>query len=586
MKLLLRFTFFSLLFSPVLSGIAADNAAIQSPIDHSSELEAIRTDFELCDGPAWSGGMLYVTDVKAGRIEAFHVRQKRWYTIRPEAGRVSALFFNHGQMMACHNGDCQILKIDRKETSLLADLSQYSKPGTARPNDFVVDRTGRIYTTLTRQNEVVCIQPGDAAIKVVAKLNAPNGLILSPDEKTLYVAAFREKVIYAYQRDTETGEVTSEGRRFAALDAGEALGADGMSIDRAGNVYCCGPESVWIWNPEGELLDRLSMPSRPINCTFGDPQMRTLFITCFGGLYAQKMRVSGVSPEPQRISAEGIDPDQPGKAPTEVPKNITAHVGLTYSTVGSRKLLGDLFVPQNRSKPLPAIVVVHGGGWLKGDKTKFRAMAIALAQKGFVTFAPEYRLGEEALFPAGSHDVHTAVRFLRANAKTYGIQPDRIGAVGGSAGGHLVGLLATGGDLPELRGTGNWDGVSSKIQAAVVLAGPMEMTTGSVAERSRTKPKTSNANMWLGGTIDEKPALYALADAHLKISKDDCPILFMAGEKDNPQRNAPSREKLKAVGVHTGLISYPGAKHGAWNSFPWFDEYINDIAAFLEQLKL
>ena len=111
-------------------------------------------------------------------------------------------------------------------------------------------------------------------------------------------------------------------------------------------------------------------------------------------------------------------------------------------------------------------VVVHGGGWLKGDKTKFRALAQTLAARGYVTAAIEYRLGHEAAFPAGIHDCNAAVRFLRANAQRYHLDPDRIGAVGGSAGGHLVGLMASGWEVPELQGGGGQSDQSSRLQAA------------------------------------------------------------------------------------------------------------------------
>jgi acetyl esterase/lipase len=221
------------------------------------------------------------------------------------------------------------------------------------------------------------------------------------------------------------------------------------------------------------------------------------------------------------------------------------------------------------------------GGWHNGDKTKFQALSTRMAQRGYFVAAIEYRLADEAAFPAAIHDCTAAVRFLRAHADPFQINPDKIGAIGGSAGGHLVGLMASGGGNPALQGDGGSADQSSRIQAAIVMAGPMEMLTGSVAERSRSGRGFSNANSWLRGTVDEKPELYRLADAYAQIDQNTCPILFMVGEHDHPERNQPSREKLTALGIETGAKVYQDGKHGCWNRLPWLDQMVIDMDAFL-----
>lgn len=212
--------------------------------------------------------------------------------------------------------------------------------------------------------------------------------------------------------------------------------------------------------------------------------------------------------------------------------------------------------------------------------TLSRALTLALAERGYVTAAVGYRLGYEAKFPAGIQDCNAAVRFLRANAADYEIDPDRIGAVGGSAGGHLVGLMATGWKNSKLQGeSGNAD-LSSKLQAAIVMAGPLQMLTSSVAERSQKPDSGSNSNVWLGATVDEEPNLYRLADAFVQINRNSSPTLFMCGEHDKPERNEPSRKKLEAAGVWTGLKTYKDGKHGCWNQHPWFDQMVADMDEF------
>ncbi|MCA9019236.1 MAG: alpha/beta hydrolase, partial [Planctomycetaceae bacterium] len=287
----------------------------------------------------------------------------------------------------------------------------------------------------------------------------------------------------------------------------------------------------------------------------------------------------GCMPEPA-VSATDSNSNRPA---TTVPESVTPHLNVVYGQSGTRKLLADIFVPKAGKGPFPAVVVVHGGGWMNGDKTKFRALAVALCERGYVTMAVGYRLGHEAKFPAGIQDCNAAVRFLRAEAKQFHVNPDQIGAVGGSAGGHLVGLMAAAPDEKQLQGDAGHADQSSKLQAAIVMAGPMEMASGSVAERSRKSGDKSYSNQWLGKTIDEAPELYRLSDAYLHLDKNTPPLLFMTGEFDNPDRNVPSREKLKLLGVATGIKVYPKGKHGCWNQLPWFNDMVEDMDQFFQQ---
>jgi gluconolactonase len=274
--------------------------------------------------------------------------------------------------------------------------------------------------------------------------------------------------------------------------------------------------------------------------------------------------------------------EKPSRPSTERPANVSERLDVVYARHGKRAMHLDLFTPKGEG-PFPAIVVVHGGGWLKGDKTRFRALALALASRGYVTAAIEYRLGGEARFPAAIHDCNASVRFLRAHAREYRIDPNRIGAVGGSAGGHLVGLMATAAHVKEFQGAGGNPDQSSRLQAAVVMAGPWELATGPVAERSRKMPEQSNSNKWLGKTIDEAPDLYKKASPFTHIDKDTPPTLFMAGEFDHPERNAASRAKLEKLGIETAITIVKGGKHGCWNRNPWFTPMVKDMDRFFRR---
>ena len=533
-----------------------------SPVDRDVPLKKLEGEFVLADGPCWDGWSLIIPDVKGGKLYRYTPKQKKLVTLLPEAGRISASFYNHGRVFLSDNGNSQIGWLDGKTITRINGQDSAAKP-PLRPNDLVVDVHEGIYYTLTRPGEVWYISPDGSQRAVISDIETPNGITLAPDGRTLYVASYVPKKIWAY--DVGENGACSNGRVFASMDDGPDRGADGMCIDRAGNVYCAGPAHVWIWSPGGKLVDKIETPSRPINCTFGGPALQQLFITCFDGVYEQQMRILGQPASPPVVQRPVQGKARPS---TVLPASITAHFDVEYVRYGDRKLLADIFVPSGEG-PKPAVLVVHGGGWLKGDKTKFRALAIGLAKAGFVSMAIEYRLGGEALFPAAFKDCNSAVSFLRANSAKYAIDPDKIGAVGGSAGGHLVGLMATAGE--------------PKLQAAIVMAGPMEMTTGSVAERSRQPDSGSNSNVWLGKTVDEAPELYRQADAHVHISKDDPPILFMVGEHDKPERNAPSRARLKELGVWTDVKIYKDGKHGCWNQLPWFDEMLADMVSFFRE---
>ena len=570
MKQLALFLLSLALFNQV--GTAAD-----SVVDTSSPLETIATDFGLADGPAWDGaGSLYFPDVKGGKLYRYHPRSGKVSVFLDDAGRISASYFNHGKLYLSDNGASQISVLNGKQKKRIAGQPADAKP-PRRPNDLVVDQEGGIYYTLTGQGEVIYISPEGKQSVAIDDIKTPNGLILSPDGKTLYVAAYVPKEIWAYNV-TKPG-VAANGKLFAKMDSGPDKGADGMTVDRAGNVYCAGPADIWIWNPKGKLLAKIHTPTRPINCAFGDRDLRSLYITGFGGLYRQRMNAYGCVPEPASKQTTKTSSNRPS---TNVPDTVTPHLNVVYGQAGSRKLLADLFVPKGKG-PFPAVVVVHGGGWLNGDKAKFRALAIALAERGYVTMAIGYRLGHEAKFPAGIQDCNTAVRFLRSQAKQYHVNPEQIGAVGGSAGGHLVGLMAAAPHVKALQGDAGHQDQSSALQAAIVMAGPMQMASGSVAERSRKNPKKSNSNQWLGKTIDEAPELYKLSDAYLHLSEKTPPLLFMTGEHDHPERNAPSREKLKSLGVKTGVKVYPNGKHGCWNQLPWFNDMVADMDQFFQE---
>ena len=272
------------------------------------------------------------------------------------------------------------------------------------------------------------------------------------------------------------------------------------------------------------------------------------------------------------------------RARFDLTTNITEHIGLTFAHYGKREMKLDLYLPNESSEePRPAVVFIHGGGWYKGSRSAFAPLARKLAAGGFVTANIEYRLSGEAPFPAAIHDCKAAVRWLRANAEKYKLDPDRIGAVGGSAGGHLCGLLATSAQLDKLAGDGGNTDLSNAIQAAVIMAGAMELTTPEMLERANSDPRRRLIT-FMGGTWEATKQNYLDASPDRHIDANTPPLCFMDGEFDKPDtRYTITKQKLDALKIPHETHVIKGAPHPFWSVDPFFDPTSTIVAAFFKQ---
>jgi len=250
---------------------------------------------------------------------------------------------------------------------------------------------------------------------------------------------------------------------------------------------------------------------------------------------------------------------------------ITVEKDLIYGKAGETELKLDLARPAEGNGPFPAIVFIHGGGWFGGNRAGYHAAIEDAARRGYVAVTISYRLMQFDMkeketataklpFPTQIHDAKAAVRWVRANAEKYHVDPQRIGVTGGSAGGHLSLLVGLTDADAKLEGdSGNAD-QSSRVQAVVNVYGPTEMATcyehSSVAWIFR---------LFLGGTPDEAAANYALASPVTYISKDDPAVLTLHGDRDElvPVQQAELLdEKMKAAGVNHTLVVLKGQGHG------------------------
>jgi len=161
-------------------------------------------------------------------------------------------------------------------------------------NDVVVDRKGRIYVTVPGAGSIYHLDSdGGNPRPVISDLKGPNGLMLSPDEKTLYVSEYKEQKLHAFDVDPATGNASNQ-RLFTQVEQPSDYGCDGMTVDHLGNLYCAGPYAVRVWSPQGKLLETIAIPESPTNCTFAGPGSNVLYITGRKNVFRIRLKTKGV----------------------------------------------------------------------------------------------------------------------------------------------------------------------------------------------------------------------------------------------------------------------------------------------------
>lgn len=238
---------------------------------------------------------------------------------------------------------------------------------------------------------------------------------------------------------------------------------------------------------------------------------------------------------------------------------------IAYGTQSPKQVLDILYPSDASAAPRPAIIHIHGGGWYTGGKDGDSTLRLmhAFAEKGYVALSIAYRLSDEALFPAAVEDCRLAVRWLRANAEKYRVDPEHIGALGGSAGGHLSAMLAVCGEEKRFDGVGGLLEYSSAIQAAVPICPPMDLTKplsftlGVANDEAVTR--------FLGGTPEQKADEAKWASPVTYVRAGVPPMLMIHGDADRRVELVQSTDfaaKMKEAGAACEVIVVPGGKHG------------------------
>lgn len=300
-----RFSYRAMAVLSVFVAVSPLQAADKIPgIGPVGEIKKLHTGLQFTEGPAADRhGNLYFSDIPANKIYKLDSAGMLSTFLEPSNHTNGLMVNGAGRIVACEM-DGRIVEIDPETKAVQALAAEYNGKRFNAPNDLVLDRQGGVYFTdphfrapMPLPQEKVAVyyrNAGGMVTRLVDDLRAPNGVILSPDEKHLYVVPTMQKEMMVYA--VESAGKLGPGRVFCSLQQPEGkdnTGGDGLTIDSKGNLYITSGLGVQVFNPEGKLLGILKFPEQPANCTFAGPGNKTLFVTARTSLYSVEMEVAG-----------------------------------------------------------------------------------------------------------------------------------------------------------------------------------------------------------------------------------------------------------------------------------------------------
>ncbi|MFB6320453.1 alpha/beta hydrolase fold domain-containing protein [Saccharicrinis sp. FJH54] len=256
---------------------------------------------------------------------------------------------------------------------------------------------------------------------------------------------------------------------------------------------------------------------------------------------------------------------------------------VVYYNTGERDLHADLFFPvKNGDEKIPAVILIHGGGWASGTKAHMVPLAENLAKDGYFAAAVEYRLSPEAIYPAGVLDLKTFVKWLKLHCSDYNIDTSRIATLGASAGATLAALVGTTGQNPIFKSFDFGEKVSDKVQAIVNIDGVVDFTDPAESAKDEDPAKPSAGTRWFGATYKQRPDLWKQASALYYAGPKTPPTIFI--NSSQPRFHAGRDEYvaiLKDNGIDYRIFTIEGTPHTFWLFHPWFEETYPKVVVFL-----
>ena len=280
-----------------------------------------------------------------------------------------------------------------------------------------------------------------------------------------------------------------------------------------------------------------------------------------------------------------IQKQYPAAEPVKVTPDpgVRAASEIVYRTLDNRKLHMDIFQPEiSNEETVPGILCIHGGGWASGNKSLLAPLAQELACQGYVTATVEYRLSPEALYPTGVTDVKAAIKWIKRNAGTYGLDTNRIVLLGTSAGATIATLIGNTPGHPLYQTPDECSlRVSDRVRAIINIDGILDFTDPAESGKDKDPAKPSAATRWFGSTYKESPDLWMEASPLTYAGEHSPSTLFI--NSSIPRFHA-GRDAyisiLEESGISTTVFTLPDSPHSFWLFQPWFEVTVEQILKF------
>ncbi|WBL24713.1 alpha/beta hydrolase [Zunongwangia sp. HGR-M22] len=305
-----------------------------------------------------------------------------------------------------------------------------------------------------------------------------------------------------------------------------------------------------------------------------------VFVTLVIGACASAQKKVEVRPYTITTTVEKFKKDYPFIKPIQPleSNSFIAAKDITYKKTKTSNLKLDVYYPSVKNdKNCPGVLLIHGGGWISGSKENQRIMAQHLADNGFVAVTASYRLSPEAIYPAAVIDLKDALRWMRKNAETYKLNPNKIAVLGTSAGAQLAALV---GVTPnsELYNEKN-EAISSAVQAIVNVDGIVSFVHPEASAEGEI------AGLWLNGSRTENPKNWKEASPLEYVDENTPPTLFI--NSSMPRFHAGRDDMVKILNknnIYSEVHTLEGSPHSFWLLEPWFEPTVEFTVSFLNKI--
>lgn len=269
----------------------------------------------------------------------------------------------------------------------------------------------------------------------------------------------------------------------------------------------------------------------------------------------------------------------------KLPAEVDSFNNVEFLNYGKRKLRLDLFVPKNKEKKYPAVILVHGGGWHSGNKSHQVPMAMDFASKGFIAAAVEYRLSAEAVYPAAVKDLKSSIKWMKANSEKYGIDTSKIAILGCSAGAQLASLVGFSNNESEYKPDDFFPEISSDVHAVVNIDGLLDFTSSESKEFDIEPDKPRSAHLWFGSSYKNNPELWKKGSPYFHVDEKDIPIIFI--NSSIPHYHAGRDDMIKKLdkfNIYYEVYTIENTPHPFWLFHPWYAETFGFVESFLKNV--